>query len=164
LPPEVLQTLKLDDYINVDFHNPQTGDLVNFYVGYYASQRQTHKGHSPASCIPAGGWEIEDLRRVNIAGAGPDGTGLPVNRVIIRKGNVRQLVYYWFQGRGRALANEYLVKWYLLKDAIARNRTDGALVRLVTPLEEGADPAKADAVLIGFIRTVQPNMRDYIPD
>jgi exosortase D (VPLPA-CTERM-specific) len=164
LAPEILQALKLDDYIDVDFTDTRTGDLVNFYVAYYASQRKGASAHSPASCIPGGGWEIEDLRTVRIEGAGSEGAGLPVNRVIISKGNARELVYYWFQQRGRILTNEYLVKWYLLLDAITRNRTDGALVRLVTPLQQGADLAKADEMLAGFIRKIEPNLRDYIPD
>jgi len=164
LAPEILHRLKLEDYINADFSNSRTGDLVNFYVAYYASQRKGASAHSPASCIPAGGWEIKDFRTVLVPGIRPDGAGLPVNRVVISKGLSRQLVYYWFQERGRILTNEYLVKWYLLVDAVTRNRTDGALVRLVTPLAAGADPAEADALLAGFIRTIEPNLHGYIPN
>ena len=65
------------------------------------------------------------------------GSPLAVNRVQIAKGDHRQLVYYWFQQRGRVVTNEYLVKWYLLWDALTKNRTDGALVRLVVNVGEG---------------------------
>jgi EpsI family protein len=73
-------------------------------------------------------------------------------------------VYYWFQERGRAVTNEYLVKWYLFEDALLRNRTDGALVRLTTPVgRHEAEPA-ADARLEQFARGVQPTLAAYLPD
>jgi hypothetical protein len=70
-----------------------------------------------------------------------------VNRVEIGKGEDRQLVYYWFQEQGRALINEYLVKLFIVSDALTRNRTDGALVRQTTVLKPGEDWTQADGRL-----------------
>jgi EpsI family protein len=88
---------------------------------------------------------------------------LRVNRALIQLGDERQLVYYWFQQRGRAMTNEYLVKWFLFWDALVRNRTDGALVRLTTPVAPGEDPAAADAVLELFARSAVGSLEPYIP-
>ena len=55
----VLGALKLDDYLNADYLGDHSGKTVNFYVAYYASQRKGASAHSPRSCIPGGGWEIE---------------------------------------------------------------------------------------------------------
>jgi EpsI family protein len=66
-----------------------------------------------------------------------EGQPLRVNRTVIALGESRQLVYYWFQQRGRVLTNEYLVKWYLFWDSLTRNRSDGSLVRLIVSLPEG---------------------------
>ena len=164
MSPEVLGVLKLDDYINVNFTDETSNGYINFYTAYYASQRKGASAHSPRSCIPGGGWEIEDLRTVVVPGVGPGNAGLTVNRVIIAKGESRQLVYYWFQQRGRIITNEYLVKWYLLVDALTRHRTDGAMVRLVTPVPQGADMAKAEAMLAGFMSQVVPGLGAYIPE
>jgi EpsI family protein len=87
-----------------------------------------------------------------------------VNRVIIAKGESRQLVYYWFQQRGRLIASEYLVKWYLLLDALTKHRTDGAMVRLVTPIDDATDSGKADATLISLMNDLTPQLGGYIPD
>ena len=89
---------------------------------------------------------------------------LTVNRVIIGKGDFKQLVYYWFPQRDRFLTNEYWVKWYIFWDALTRNRTDGALVRLVTPVDDSPDGFDAaDQRLAEFAATMQPKMTPYFP-
>ena len=89
---------------------------------------------------------------------------LTVNRTLIEKGENKQLVYYWFQQRGRNLTNEYLVKWYIFWDALTRRRTDGALVRLTMPIGPGEDPVLVEKRLADFTRAVMPLMDQYIPN
>ena len=84
--------------------------------------------------------------------------------MLIQKGEVRQLVYYWFQQRGRVITNEYLVKWFIFRDALFDNRTDGALVRVTTLVPDGASIEEADAALARFIGEFQPSLHDFIPD
>lgn len=156
-----LDFLKLDDYLMADFTNGT--NVVNFYAAYYASQRQGESVHSPRSCIPGGGWRITSFEQVTIPGeAGAQ--GLRVNRAIIELGNQRQLVYYWFKQRDRVLTNEYLVKWYIFADALTRGRTDGALVRLITPLQAGEQTSAADARLQSFAEAVQGELQAFLPD
>jgi EpsI family protein len=88
---------------------------------------------------------------------------LDVNRVIIANGDLKQVVFYWYAQRGRHLTNEYLDKWYLFWDGLTRNRTDGALVRLVTPLGRNEPESAADARLGDFLRAVFPLMDNYVP-
>ena len=158
-----LDVLKLSDYILANF--TATGKApVNFYVAFYASQRKGESAHSPRSCIPGDGWEITSLEQRNVSGARVSGQPLRVNRVLIQKGDDRQLVYYWFQQRGRVVTNEYLVKWYLFWDALTRNRTDGAMVRLVTRADPRGDLDEADQVLSTFAASIADPLKDYIPD
>jgi EpsI family protein len=89
---------------------------------------------------------------------------LIVNRVLIRKGDYTQLVYYWFQQRGRNITNEYLVKWFLFWDALTRNRSDGALVRLTAFIGPGENVADADSRLVNFTKAILPHLPEYIPD
>ena len=164
IEPGILQTLKLTDYLLRDYVAPDQPVGVNFYIAYYASQRKGEAVHSPRSCIPGDGWQIENLSKAAINGlSGGDGT-LTVNRAVIAKGNLRQVVYYWFAQRGRHMTNEYWVKWYLFWDGMTRNRTDGALVQLVTPLDRNEAPDAADRRLAGFLRTIYPQLSKYIPD
>jgi exosortase D (VPLPA-CTERM-specific) len=156
LESDVIDVLQVTDYILSEYTKEGSAS-VNFYVAYYESQRKGVSPHSPRVCIPGGGWQISDISRVKL-------TDLSVNRIVIKKAQSTQLVYYWFQQRGRSMANEYYMKWYLFKDALLLNRTDGALVRMTTavsPLETIAD---ADNRLIGFAQDLLPVLPEYIPE
>lgn len=157
-----IDALKFDDYLLNNYTHPQFG-TVNAYVAYYASQRAGQSAHSPRSCIPGGGWIIDSIEQRILPMQEP-GKSLEVNRVLVRKGNERQLVYYWFQQRGRVITNEYAVKSYLLWDAITRNRTDGALLRLTTRIAPGKDVAVADEQLTRFAANMLPQLPLFVPD
>jgi exosortase D (VPLPA-CTERM-specific) len=166
-----LDVLQLDDYLLADFTRkdgnadaPGSPLPVNLYVAYYASQRTGRAVHSPSSCLPGGGWRIEQFEQRDVPSIRLPSGLLRVNRAVISQGANRQLVYYWFQERGRDLTNEYAVKWYLLADAVTRDRTDGALVRLITPLQQGESTAMGDARLQEFASTAVPVLHTYLPD
>lgn len=157
-----IDALKFDDYILADFVD-RDRRVINLYVAYYSSQRKGESAHSPRTCIPGGGWQITELSQIPIEGITLGVEPFWANRVIIRKGEYTQLVYYWFQGRGRDLTNEYLVKWYLFWDALTRNRTDGALVRLTMFVQPG-HLEEADKHLSGFAKAMIRPLNDYIPE
>jgi exosortase D (VPLPA-CTERM-specific) len=158
-----LDALKLDDYIITDYLRGGR-ELVNFYVAWYDSQRAGNSAHSPRSCLPGGGWRMTRFDQIDVGDVQVAGKPLRANRVQIELGNRKQLVYYWFQQRGRVITNEYLVKWYLFVDSLTRQRTDGALVRLVTPLEIGEPVEQADRRLAEFASQIAPRLERYIPD
>jgi len=161
---EFIDALKFDDYIIANYSNKASSAPINFYVAYYASQRKGASAHSPKSCIPGDGWQIGDFEQRQISDlATSKGEALSVNRAIISKGNARQLVYYWFQQRGRIVTNEYLMKWFLFWDALTQQRTDGALVRLVLTLPPGSDEAKADKKMAEFLGKVFPKLEAFVP-
>jgi len=158
-----LDVLKLDDYVIADYWNAQDKSRVNLYVAFYESQRKGASVHSPRSCIPGGGWEITDLSQIPIDGTDDNGRPLEVNRVVIAKGSSKQLVYYWFDQRGRQMTNEYLVKWMIFWDALTRNRTDGALVRVTTMVRPNEDLASADQRLSLFLQQTFPRIAEFVP-
>ena len=158
-----LDVLKLDDYVIADYVN-SAGKVVNFYSAYYASQRKGESAHSPRSCIPGGGWQIKDLSQKSLDGVLAGDIPVSVNRLVIAKGDYKQLVYYWFQGRNRIINNEYMVKWYLFWDALTKSRTDGALVRLTAFLDPSEDIVEADQRLTLFAKDISPHLADYIPN
>lgn len=162
LEREIIDALRFDDYVLADYRD-EARRQVNFYVAYYGSQRKGESAHSPRSCIPGDGWRIASLTQREIGGVRLGAGALRVNRVEIRKGEYKQLVYYWFQQRGRVITNEYLVKWFLFWDALTKNRTDGALVRLTTLVRPGEDVEKADARLRDFTLAVAGRLGDYVP-
>jgi EpsI family protein len=146
----------LDDYVLADY-GKSDGKAVNLYVAYYASQRTGESPHSPLVCIPGGGWSITKFERLDTD------TARPLNRAIIERNGARQLVYYWYEERGRSIASEYWSKWYLLSDAITKNRSDGALVRLITALAPGELERDADNRLQALMQDLRPSLRGFLP-
>lgn len=161
LEPQIEHFLGLTDYILSDF-SKRDGRGVNLYVAYYASQRQGLSPHSPSVCIPGNGWRITSLERINHTDEARNLT-FPVNRVVVERGSSKQLLYYWFEQRGRRIANEYVSKWYLLSDALTRNRTDGALARVTTSVYPGETEADAENRLKVFVNQLMPTLEQHLP-
>jgi exosortase D (VPLPA-CTERM-specific) len=159
LPPSVLDILRVSDYVNRLYVSPGTIPIW-LYVGYYETQRQGQIIHSPQSCLPGGGWTIlsHTYLPVTLPGRGEPAT---INRVLIGREGDRQLVLYWYQERGRIIANEYIAKLYLIADAATRNRTDGALVRISAPVV-GSEEVTLQQML-EFTRTVYPELSESLP-
>ena len=146
LPPAILKEVGVDEYVN-RIYASATEPLISLYVGYYASQRQGDTMHSPLNCMPGAGWEpVHQARATFDVPTGASGSrSITVNNFVIQKGLDRQLVMYWYQSRDRVVASEYAGKVYTVYDAIRLNRTDGALVRVITPIVGEGAPAEEAA-------------------
>lgn len=167
----ILEVLGVDDYLTrAYFTSDQAG--VGLYIGYYKSQRQGDTMHSPLSCLPGAGWEPLSRSYLNVAvdsrPGGPPRT-IEINRYLIQKGLDKQLVLYWYQAHDRIVASEYWGKFYLIADAVRLNRTDGALVRVITPITNEASTTKedgersAEAVAVRFVKALFPQLAGYLP-
>ena len=148
------------DYILADYENGR-GDKINFYAAYYEQQKKGVSPHSPRVCIPGGGWAITDFTRLILTDE--FATKYPVNRAVLELNTQRQLVYYWFEQRGRRIANEYVMKWYLLADSISMHRSDGALLRVSTVIDPNESVAAADQRLQSFVLLNASITPDFIP-
>ena len=160
-----IDALKFDDYTMINYmeeggagQNP-----IQFYSAWYDSQQAGESAHSPRTCLPGGGWQIMEIDQVSLGQLVYGSQHLHVNRVLIGKGDSKQLVYYWFQQRGRIITNEYMVKWYLFWDSLTRNRTDGALVRLVVPISEGQSVEIVEKRMQRFLASIAPRLDAFIP-
>ena len=156
-----LDTLKLSDYLLADYVNTQ-GQLVSLYVAYNESQRKGESSHSPAACLPGSGWVFEDSGMANLP-VGAGGTSVKIKRAFMEKTGVQMLVYYWFPQRGRVLTNIFQLKLYTFWDALTKQRTDGALVRLLTTVNAGEPPSAAEARLQDFARQMTPQLQTFLP-
>jgi len=114
------------------------------FVSYYERQTQGKTIHSPRNCLPGAGWEVVSATTQDVMF---DGRPVTLNRSLLKNGAATGVVFYWYQGRGRLVANEYAVKWNLLRDAALEGHTEEALVRVVVPLQPVAEPAKARQAL-----------------
>jgi exosortase D (VPLPA-CTERM-specific) len=156
-----LNTLKLSDYLLADYLN-ERGQAVSLYVAYNASQRKGESSHSPATCLPGSGWQFKESGVASLP-VGAGNAPAEIKRAFMEKNGERLLAYYWFSQRGRVLTNLFQLKWFTFWDALTKHRTDGALVRLITTVQPGEQPAEADARLQEFAREVGPQLNAFLP-
>lgn len=157
---KIIDRLDLSDYIMVDYRDGK-GQSIDFYIAYYENQKKGESIHSPATCLRGGGWVFKQSGKVSVPLGG--GNRLPVSRALIENGPYRQIAYYWFPMRGRNLTNAFEMKWYNFWDALTRQRTDGALVRVIVPVGDGESIDAAEKRLQGFIRAVVPVLNTFLP-
>lgn len=158
---QVEEVLGVDDYLFADFRGPG-GRRISVYVSYFSSTGRSKGYHSPLNCMPGSGWEIADTGFLTLNPAG-DKDEAAVNRLLLQKGSDRQVGLYWYQCRGRILANEYLERIYRVIDSIFRGRTDGAFIRLLASGPEGNVDEDTE-MLKEFAENLVPVLRGYLPE
>jgi exosortase D (VPLPA-CTERM-specific) len=156
--PAIETMLKTTDYTMREYVQDD-GRRANIYVGYYGSQRTGATYHSPQNCLPGAGWVMRDPERMTVTLA--DGTSFEANRYIIENGLYKEVMVYWYQGRGRRTASEYLDKAYTIWDSISRGRTDGALVRVMTTVGGNEEAATLAAAELSSL--VAERLSDHVP-
>ena len=162
LEQKFIDELDFTDYVMIDFRKTD-GKQINFYVAYYESQRKGESIHSPASCLPGSGWSFEQagISQLNVPGFYSG--SIPVSRAFMKKGDSQQLVYYWFPQRDRILTNLYQLKLYTFWNALTKQRTDGALVRLITPVYSKENIDQAEERIKAFGAEIVPVLMKFLP-
>ena len=158
---DVLDVLGPGEYSQRLYQNPSEDRYVDLFLAYVPNQRTGDWLHSPKHCLPGAGWAPVAANHVSLAR--PGGGHITVNRYVIAKGLDRQVVLYWYQAHGRAVASEYWAKLYLVEDAIRLNRTDGALVRVTTPVTGSESLEGGEHRALAFATQILPILDEYIP-
>ncbi len=170
MTPEVERNLGVTDYLICRYVRPEPGDLIGVYFGYHASQVREEGGgagensiHPPAHCLPGSGWDIIDNQTVEIDLPGLPQSPARVKRMIIAKGKARQLVFYWYQSRGRVISEDWRKILYVGLDRALRGRTDGSLTRFTIPVIRN-DEARAEAAFFDLAPRILADVSRYIPE
>ena len=164
LDPAVAQVVAADDYLNTTYFEPGSMAPVQIFSAFYHNQTRGAAIHSPEICLPANGWEVSEIgtRELDMSAAGYG--RFEANRAVVTKGTDRQLVYYWFEQRGRRVANDLAVKLGVLADEVLHGRSDGALLRFTTPIDDSAGGLlAAEARVRDLMRQALPQMPGFIP-
>ncbi len=139
---QTMSILRATDYLLRDYRLGK-GQTANLYIGYYATQRDGASYHSPLNCLPGAGWSMVDPERIAISL--PNGKSFLANKYVIENGGHRELMIYWYQGRGRMIASEYWGKIYTVVDSVRLRRSDAAMVRVTVPITASDDDALESA-------------------
>ncbi len=162
IAPQILNKLDRGEFLQRDYRDQNaTGTGVSLYLAYFPSQRAGLRRHSPEDCLAGSGWSTVEsgTTTLSLPGYRP----FPANRSVITKGPDRQLVLFWFWGRGRGVASEDWADFYLIFDSLRLNRNDDALIRINTPLQPNEDPDAGQRRLLSFAGQVSPIVGSYVP-
>ena len=159
---ESLDVLGAGDFLSRIYTKEGRSEQIALFIGYFPTQRTGVTIHSPKHCLPGAGWAFESSQYVDLR----DANDKPhhVGEYVIGNGENRQFVIYWYEAHGRSVANEYKAKIYLVADAMRLNRTDGALVRVITPIDAKEDTSSARARAEAFVAQLAPTLPRFIPN
>ena len=167
LTDDTLAVLGKGDFLNRVYVGPQASTNghaapISLFIGYFPSQRTGQTMHSPQNCLPGAGWTFDWQKYADIQDI--NGKNYKVGEYLISNGDSKQFVIYWYQAHGRSIPNEYKAKMYMVADAIRMNRTDGALVRVITQVMPSEPIEAAKVRAIQFTQQMAPNLPRFIPD
>lgn len=159
---QTLDVLGAGDFLSRIYTQTAGKEPISLFIGYFPTQRTGQTIHSPKHCLPGSGWVFESSSSEDLV----DASGKPnrVGEYIIANGAAKQFVIYWYQAHGRTVANEYMAKFYMATDAMRMNRTDGALVRVITPINLNEDVSAARKRAEEFAMQLAPLLPRYIPN
>lgn len=160
LTSEDVATLGAGQFLLRDYTR-DSSPAVTLFLAYYPSQKTGDTMHSPKNCMPGSGWTPTKSSVITIQTS--DGRPITTNRYVVAQGKDSMVVLYWYQAHGHTAASEYWAKWLLVRDAITLNRTDGALVRILTSVEGNESEADAEARAIQFTQEIASTLDAYIP-
>jgi EpsI family protein len=144
---------------------PQTQDAsapISLFIGYFATQRTGQSIHSPQNCLPGAGWTFLSSGQSEFTDR--TGKSYRVGDYLITDGKSSQEVLYWYQMHGRSIANDYKAKIYTLADSIEYGRTDAALVRIITGVQQGEEREQARSRALEFAKQITPLLPAYVPN
>lgn len=171
---DVLAVLGKGDFLNRVYTSSKPIDIsqnlapvaanlpIGLFIGYFPTQRTGQTIHSPQNCLPGAGWTFDSRRYVTIKDV--NGKSFRVGEYQISNGETRQFVIYWYQAHGRSIPNEYVARIYMVSDAIRYDRTDGALVRVITQIAPTETVADARKRAVRFTSLMAPMLPRFIPN
>ncbi|MDW5267484.1 MULTISPECIES: exosortase C-terminal domain/associated protein EpsI [Acidobacteriaceae] len=171
---DVLSVLGKGDFLNRIYTSSQPVNIsqtsepvaanlpIGLFIGYFPTQRTGQTMHSPQNCLPGAGWTFDSRRYINLKDV--NGKSYRVGEYQISNGEIRQFVIYWYQAHGRSIPNEYVARAYMVADAIRLDRTDGALVRVITQIAPTETVADARERAVHFTSLMAPMLSRFIPN
>ena len=159
---ETLEILGSGEFLSRVYVDDKNVPPVSLFIAYFPTQRTGVTIHSPKHCLPGAGWVFESSRYVELN----DDLGKPhrMGEYTIGNGSNKEFVIYWYEAHGRSVASEYSAKFHLIADAIRMNRSDGALVRVITPIGAEEDSVLARLRAESFVAQLAPMLPRFIPN
>jgi EpsI family protein len=161
LSDEILGELWADDYVSATYQRPGSLNSIQLLIPFYTYQGTRDTAHAPQSCMLGSGWALTGSKE-HMVHVG-NGEQFPISMSLWQKGNYRVCGAYFFLMRGRVMISPWANKLYLMMDAVAKRRTDGALVRMEMAVAPGQSLQDAQAIIEEFVLELWPILPAYVP-
>lgn len=159
---ETLKVLGAGEFLSRVYVHDRQLPPISLFIGYFPTQRTGVTIHSPKHCLPGSGWVFESSQYLTLTDV--EGKSHRLGEYIVANGAKKQFVVYWYEAHGRSMASEYSALFFLIADAIRMNRSDGALVRVITPIDPNEDMPEAKSRAESFVAHLAPMLPRFIPD
>jgi len=136
------------------------GAPIETFVGYLSGQFANKRLNSPKLVFP-NGWEYAATERVKIQM--PGGKSVHAIWLVIKKGDLKRGLLYWYQVRGNSFASDLRNRVELVASLFLHGRTDSAVVRLATPIRGSEDAEQAKERLASFSTYLYPELMRVLP-
>lgn len=133
-----------------------TGIKVTLYVGFYLTMEKSDLAHSPLVCYTGQGWRYESDGNRLITPPEPYGN-VRASSVIVQKGNYRELVWFWFQGKNYSSNILWRMRLKLFINELMGEETWNYFIRISTPIDQ-ADIITSEEILIKFVNRLIPEL------
>lgn len=160
---KIMNMLQLSDYVNRTYVSP-SGKIFSLYVGFVSIQEEQPMIHTPLVCLPGSGYVVSNEKLLPWWNGRKDKKEKKVNLITVEQGQSKLLICYWYQANQRIMANDYVYRFFLLWDAIFKKRTDGALVRFMTPMSLDESPMIAEERLKNYVQLLIPIINKELPE
>jgi EpsI family protein len=134
---------------------------VELYIGFKGKQQDDKRLKSPRLGFPYG-WNYVWIEPARVASSNAN---MPINAnwMLTQNGQHRVLVLYWFQVGEETFGGEFEKRLIQIRNALFLGRSDGAVVRLATPLTNSDKIDEAKNRLAGFAAELYPRLRGVLP-
>jgi EpsI family protein len=88
---------------------------------------------------------------------------IDANLLLMRVAGRRVASLYWYEVQGMRVPSDHWYRALLVYSRLVRGRTDGALMRVASPVTDGVDPASVVAKQASFLRDFYPEVTRRLP-
>ncbi|MGE4441540.1 MAG: exosortase C-terminal domain/associated protein EpsI [Desulfomicrobium sp.] len=157
LSQNVIKVLMPTDYLSRRYM-AEDGTRVDMYLSYFDGGPNSGGIHSPKHCMPGSGWfEMSSERTTMELG----GETVKLVRAVYAMGEQRELIYYWFDMRGRTMSDEYSLKLAAIMGSMFHNRRDQSFIRISVQTRNNVE--EAQKWVENFLRDFYPVIREFLP-
>jgi EpsI family protein len=153
---EIMGQIKADSYVDREYVNPATGQMVELLVVYRRYGRREF-AHRPELCFPAAGYSVQKNSAIPLFWAGRD---IPAVSITANRANGQSNLSYFFASGKRTESDFIKQQVWMAFERLMPNKNGWTFIRLQSPTvttSQDAIAAQQD-----FMRTMAPVLERVI--